>query len=142
APTALPSAQGGSSPQPESTVIMGSQIRRPILGFAAYFALLGLVVPLPTSSQEPEPLKPTKNVLPIYPEILKHPGISGTVKVRAIVGPDGTVKDVEARGGGAIFIDAVTKAVKQWRYMPTGELQRVSEITVTFECCNTVTTIP
>src|SRR5262249_47873160 len=68
APTALPSAQGGSSPQPESTVIMGSQIRRPILGFAAYFALLGLVVPLPTSSQEPEPLKPTKNVFRSIPK--------------------------------------------------------------------------
>jgi TonB family protein len=121
---------------------MNLQIRRACIGFAAYFALLALVVPLPTSSQEPEALKPTKKVLPIYPDVLKHAGISGTVKVRVIIGPDGTVKDVEAHGGAAIFIDAVTKAVKQWRYIPTGEHQRTSEITATFECCNTVTTIP
>ena len=121
---------------------MDSQIRRGIVRFAAYFALLALVVPLPVSSQEAEPLKPTKKVLPAYPEVLKHAGISGTVRVRVTIGPDGTVKDVEARGGGAIFIDAVTKAVKQWRYLPTGEHQRISEVTVSFECCATVTTIP
>ncbi len=121
---------------------MDPQVRRGIIGFAAYFALLGLVVPFPTSSQETEQLKPTKKVLPAYPEVLRHAGISGTVKVWVIIGPDGTVKDVEARGGGAIFIDAVTKAVKQWHYAASGEHQRVSEITVSFECCATVTTIP
>jgi TonB family protein len=121
---------------------MDSQIRQGIVRFAAYFALLGLVVPVPMSSQESDQLKPLKKVVPMYPEVLKHAGISGTVRVRVMIGPDGTVKDVEARGGGAIFIDSVTKAVKQWRYSPTGEHQRVSEITVSFECCATVTTIP
>jgi len=121
---------------------MDPYIHRGMIGCVAYFVLLGLVVPAPTSSQEAEPLKPTKKVLPVYPDVLKHAGISGTVKVRVIIGPDGTVRDVEARGGGAIFIDSVTKALKQWRFMPTAEHQRVSEVTVTFECCNTVTTIP
>ena len=121
---------------------MDSQIRRSIVRFAAYFALLGLIVPLPMSSQENDQLKPLKKVVPAYPDVLKHAGISGTVRVRAIIGPDGTVKDVEAKGGSAIFIDAVTKAVKQWRYLPASEHQRVSEITVSFECCATVTTVP
>ena len=62
--------------------------------------------------------------------------------MRAVIGPDGTVKDVTALGGGAVFIDAVTKAVKQWRFAPTGEHQRFAEISVSFECCNTVTTTP
>jgi TonB family protein len=121
---------------------MDPQIRQGIARFAAYFALLGLIMPLPMSSQESEQLKPLKKVAPVYPDVLKHAGISGTVRVRVTISPDGTVKDVEAKGGGAIFIDAVTKAVKQWRYLPAGEHQRVSEITVSFECCNTVTTIP
>jgi TonB family protein len=121
---------------------MDPQNRQGMVRFAAYFALIGLIVPLPMSSQESEPLKPTKKVLPAYPEVLKHAGISGTVRVRVIIAPDGTVKDVEAKGGGAIFIDAVTKAVKQWRYLPTGEHQRFAEITVSFECCATVTTVP
>jgi TonB family protein len=122
--------------------VMDAYVRRGMLRFAVYFALLGAIVPLPLSSQENEPLKPLKKVVPVYPEVLKHAGISGTVRVRVLIGPDGIVKDVEGRGGGAVFIDAVAKAVKQWRYLPTGEHQRVSEVTVSFECCNTVTTIP
>jgi TonB family protein len=121
---------------------MDACVRQGILRFAVFFALLGVVVPLPMSSQESELIKPSKKVVPAYPDVMKHAGISGTVRVRVFIGPDGTVKDVETRGGSAIFVDAVTKAVKQWRYLPTGEHQRVSEITVSFECCNTVTTIP
>ena len=124
------------------SVVMDAYVRPGMLRFAVYFALLGVIVPLPLSSQENEALKPLKKVIPAYPEVLKHAGISGTVRVRVLIAPDGTVKDVEARGGGAVFIDAVAKAVKQWRYLPTGEHQRVSEVTVSFECCNTVTTIP
>ena len=104
-------------------------------------AALWSLSPFVLVSQETE-LKPVKKVLPVYPEVLKRAGISGTVRVRAIIGPDGTVKDVTPLGGGAVFIDAVTKAVKQWRFSPTGEHQRFAEISVSFECCNTVTTIP
>jgi TonB family protein len=103
--------------------------------------LLSASLPFVLSSQEAEP-KPVKKVLSTYPDVLKHAGISGTVRVRAIIGPDGTVKDVTPLGGGAVFIDAVTKAVKQWRFAPTGEHQRIAEISVSFECCNTITTTP
>jgi TonB family protein len=119
---------------------MTSYVRRTTVALVLS-AFGGLLSPA-LRAQEPEQPKPTKKVAPIYPDILKHAGISGTVRVRVIIGPDGTVKDVEAKGGSAIFIDAVTKAVKQWRYIPTGEHQRVADITVSFECCNTVTTIP
>jgi len=114
--------------------------RRLLRGFLCAAALWSLS-PLLLASQETE-LKPVRKVLPAYPDVLKRAGISGTVRVRAIIGPDGTVKDVTALGGGAVFIDAVTKAVKQWRFIPTGEHQRIAEISVSFECCNTVTTIP
>jgi TonB family protein len=123
-------------------MVMDAYVRRGMVRFALYFALPGVVVPLPVSSQESELIKPSKKVVPAYPDVMKHAGISGTVRVRVFIGPDGTVKDVETRGGSAIFVDAVTKAVKQWRYLPTGEHQRVSDVTVSFECCNTVTTIP
>jgi|tagenome__1003787_1003787.scaffolds.fasta_scaffold20939460_2 TonB family protein len=105
-------------------------------------ALLSLLLPLVLPSQEPQEPKPVKKVLPVYPDVLKHAGISGTVRVRAIIGPDGTVKDVTPVGGSPVFIDAVIKAVKQWRFPPTGEHQRIAEVSVSFECCNTVTTIP
>jgi hypothetical protein len=50
------------------------------------------------ASQENEP-KPVKNVMPAYPDVLKRMGISGTVRVRVTITPDGSVKDIEGRGG-------------------------------------------
>jgi len=93
-----------------------------------------------TIPQENEP-KVLKKVLPVYPDILKKMGVSGTVRVRITIGADGSVKDVEARGGNAIFIDSVAAAVRNWKFV-SGERQRSAEVTVTFTCCTTVTTIP
>lgn len=95
----------------------------------------GAVVP-----QENEP-KVLKKTLPAYPEILKKMGVSGTVRVKVTIAADGSVKDVEARGGNAIFIDSVAAAVRSWKYV-AGERQRSADITVTFTCCTTVTTVP
>jgi TonB family protein len=106
----------------------------------ALCACVAGLLPFVLASQENEP-KPVKKVVPAYPDVLKRMGISGTVRVRVTIAPDGSVKDVEARGGSAIFAEAVTRAVKEWRYPPS-DRQRVSNVSVAFECCNTVTTIP
>jgi TonB family protein len=103
-------------------------------------ALLAAVLPLGLSSQEAE-LKPLKKTLPAYPEVLRKMGISGTVRLRLTIASDGSVKDVEILGGGAIFAEAATKAVRQWRY-PPGARDRVAEVSAEFECCNTVKTSP
>jgi TonB family protein len=120
---------------------MNSHTHRHLFRRFACVTALAALLPLALPSQETE-IKPVKKILPAYPDVLKHAGISGTVRVRATIGPDGTVKDVAPLGGGAVFIDAVIKAVKQWRFAPTGEHQRFAEISVSFECCNTVTTTP
>lgn len=103
-------------------------------------ALLGVALPLGVSSQEAE-LKPLKKVLPAYPEVLRKMGISGTVRLKVTVAADGSVKDIEVQGGGAIFAEAASKAVHQWRY-PAGANNRVAEVSAEFECCNTVKTSP
>ena len=82
-----------------------------------------------------------KKVIPTYPEILSKMGVSGTVRVKVTIAADGSVKDVEARGGNAIFIDSVAAAVRNWKFVP-GDRQRTAEISVSFTCCNTVTTTP
>jgi len=92
------------------------------------------------SQQENEP-RILKKVLPTYPEVLKRMGVGGVVRVKVTIAADGSVKDVEARGGNAIFADAVAGAVRNWKYA-AGERQRTAEITVTFTCCNTVTSVP
>ena len=97
-------------------------------------------LPVGVSSQEHE-AKPLKKVLPVYPDVLKKMGISGTVHLKVVVGADGSVKDVAVHGGSAIFVESASRAVKQWRY-PAGGKGRVAEVSVEFECCNTVRTSP
>jgi TonB family protein len=107
------------------------------LCLAAAFAFLPSVV-VPQEAQQPRLLK---KVIPAYPEILKKMNVSGTVKVQVTISADGSVKDVEVRGGNAIFIDSVAAAVRNWKFVASDH-QRTAEITVNFLCCSTVTTNP
>jgi len=104
---------------------------------------LALALTFTTAAAIPQETAPKalKKVIPTYPEILAKMGVSGTVRVKVTIGADGSVKDVEARGGNAIFIDSVAAAVRNWKFVP-GERQRTAEISVTFTCCATVTTTP
>jgi TonB family protein len=106
----------------------------------AFCAVLACSLPLAVSSQENE-LKPLKRVIPAYPDVLKRMGLSGTVRVKVTVAPDGSVKEIEVLGGGAIFAESVSKAVKQWRY-PAADKTRVTDVSVEFNCCATVVTSP
>jgi TonB family protein len=107
---------------------------------AALAFLPSAVVPQENAPKENQP-KLLKKVIPAYPEILKKMNVSGTVRVQVTIAADGTVKDVEARGGNAIFIDSVAAAVRNWKFVP-GERQRTADISVSFMCCSTVVTNP
>jgi len=61
---------------------------------------------------------------PRYPEIALRMNISGTVKVIAIVAPDGKVKSVKAAGGHPILIDAAQRAISVWRFAPASAESR------------------
>lgn len=64
--------------------------------------------------------KPIKQVSPVYPEMARKEGIQGTVWVKALVGPDGTVKDLlVGRSGGSKDLDSsALAAVRQWTFTP------------------------
>ena len=62
--------------------------------------------------------KVLRRVEPRYPEIAKKMSISGTVKVFAVVAPDGTVKAVEVVGGSPLLAQASQVAVKEWKFAP------------------------
>jgi TonB family protein len=70
--------------------------------------------------------KPT----PRYPEIAKQMKLVGTVKVEAIIGPDGKVKSTNVVGGHPILIDATLAALKEWKYEPA---KTETTVTLTFE---------
>lgn len=76
------------------------------------------------------------DVPPQYPPEAGQARIQGTVVLMAVIGTDGTVKDVQVESGLPILAQAAINAVKQWRYRPyliDGEPVEVdSRITINF----------
>jgi protein TonB len=76
------------------------------------------------------------DVTPLYPPEAGRARIEGTVVLMAVIGTDGSVKDVRVESGLPILAQAAMDAVKQWRYKPymiDGEPIEVdSRITINF----------
>lgn len=76
------------------------------------------------------------DVAPQYPPEAGRARIEGTVVLMAVIGTDGSVKDVRVESGLPIFAQAAIDAVRQWRYKPymiEGEPVEVdSRITINF----------
>jgi protein TonB len=87
-------------------------------------------MPLPAQTPEPAPVKRIRvasgvaeanlihDVPPQYPPEAGRGRIEGTVVLMAVIGTDGTVKDVQVESGPALLAQAAIDAVKQWRYKP------------------------
>lgn len=75
-------------------------------------------------------------VQPEYPRLAKLMHLSGDVRLRAIIGTDGSVQQLEVLSGNPILSRAAVLAVRRWRYQPTrlnGQPVEVqTNITVTF----------
>jgi TonB family protein len=60
-----------------------------------------------------------RNTPPQYPPVAKAAGITGVVRLRVTIGPDGAVKDVSVISGNPLLAKAATDAVRHWQYRPT-----------------------
>jgi protein TonB len=73
---------------------------------------------------------------PVYPALAKQARISGHVILNAVIGKDGTIKDLTFASGHPLLVPAAMEAVKQWVYQPTllnGEpVEVVTQIDVNF----------
>jgi outer membrane biosynthesis protein TonB len=54
--------------------------------------------------------------------------LGGTVKVIAVVGPDGSVKRVEPVGGSPLLVQAAQNAVTQWKFAAGVESRETVEL--------------
>jgi len=63
-------------------------------------------------------------IIPVYPPLARQINLAGTVKVLAVVEPDGRVKAVEPVGGSPILIQAAKDAIQQWKFAPAAEESR------------------
>jgi TonB family protein len=78
-----------------------------------------------------------KRVQPVYPVLAREEHVSGTVRLHAIIGTDGSIQSLHVARGPSSLAKASVEAVKQWRYQPTkinGEPVEVdTEIDVIFQ---------
>ena len=99
----------------------------------AFIAVLSLS-PLPAQTSVPTTAerKVSARVAPIYPELAKKMRIAGTVKVEAVVRPNGTVKSTRILGGNPVLIEAASDAVKKWKFQ-TAPNETTEVVQLTFE---------
>lgn len=70
-----------------------------------------------------------QQTVPRYPEIARKMNLAGTVRVVALVTPDGRVKAVQPMGGSPVLLQAAEDAVSQWKFAPAGgESSQVIEL--------------
>jgi|SRR5271165_966308 len=70
-----------------------------------------------------------QQTMPRYPEIARKMNLAGTVKVVAVVAPDGRVTAVQPMGGSPVLIQAAQDAVSQWKFAPAGgESRQIVEL--------------
>ena len=55
---------------------------------------------------------------PLYPAEAKADKKEGTVILHAIIGKDGSIKDLRVISGPEMFRDSAVRAVQQWKYKP------------------------
>jgi periplasmic protein TonB len=58
-------------------------------------------------------------VTPVYPALAKQARVAGTVRLTAIIGRDGAIRNLQVMSGHPLLTPAALEAVKQWRYQPT-----------------------
>jgi TonB family protein len=69
--------------------------------------------------------KVVNRVEPEYPEALKRLYIGGVVRVEAVVAPNGAVERTQLLGGSPILGQSAMKAIKQWKYTPSGSKEKL-----------------
>ncbi len=66
-----------------------------------------------------EPAMLLYRVEPVFPQIALQTHHSGRVKLHAIIGTDGSIRELQAANGDPMFLRSALDAVTQWRYRPT-----------------------
>ncbi len=65
--------------------------------------------------------KIVNRVTPEYPSVGRMLNLRGSVKLEAVVAPNGTVKTAEIKGGHPVLAQAALNAVYKWKYEPSAK---------------------
>ena len=108
------------------------RMRSPILLVILSIGCLGIVGTLHGQQSAGETgRKVLRRVDPQYPQVARKMNLGGTVKMVAMVGPDGSVKKIEPVGGSPLLMQAAQNAVSQWKFAPGPESRETVELRFT-----------
>ena len=79
-------------------------------------ALVGAPASLAQQDQSENHRKMVDRVVPLYPALARKMSISGSVKIEAVVAPNGTVKSAGILGGHPVLAQAGVDAVKRCKW--------------------------
>jgi TonB family protein len=83
------------------------------LGVIAFSPALSLAQEQPEATR-----KIVSKVVPVYPELANKMQIRGTVRVEAVVAPNGKVKFTQVIGGSPLLAKAAVDAIEKWKWGP------------------------
>jgi len=83
------------------------------LGVIAFSPALSLAQEQPEATR-----KIVSRVVPVYPELANKMQIHGTVRVEAVVAPNGKVKFTQVIGGSPLLAKAAVDAIEKWKWGP------------------------
>jgi TonB family protein len=89
------------------------------LGLAAVCCVIFVTSGPASRAQQEQPeshRKMLNKVVPMYPSLAQKMGISGSVKIEAVVAANGTVKSAEILGGHPVLAQAGVDAVRQCKW--------------------------
>src|SRR5690348_12053550 len=96
-------------------------VRGWLLFGALSFTLCGLVVAAQVSGeQQAEASRKVVQRAPApYPALARSMALQGVVKLEVVVSPDGSVKDVQIKGGHPVLSQAAINSVRRWKWEAT-----------------------
>ena len=95
-----------------------SMSQRWILILVAVVAFVGTPAAAQDTDGSTHARKVIRRVEPVYPDLARRTLTRGTVKLIAVVAPNGSVKSVEPVGGNPVLLKAAQDAVMNWKYAP------------------------
>jgi TonB family protein len=99
--------------------LLRSTVRAGVL-LLALAGLTGIALQSSQAQQEPAAARRIlAHSAPAYPPLARALALQGTVRVNALVAPDGTVKTVDVKGGHPVLAQAAADAVRRWKWEAT-----------------------
>ena len=91
-------------------------LKRNIITSCLLSSTLGLCLTSASAAPDPDHRAVITRVPPVYPELARRMGVTGSVMVHVTILPNGTVSDTHVESGHKLLAPAAEQAVHQWRF--------------------------